>query len=634
MARRNKIEFLITAKDTASPVLRRLVGLVAAAVSAGKVAEYANQWRLLENRIKLVTKSSAELVTVQEELIKLSLRSRTPFEATANLYARVARSSRELGLSQQELLDFTETVSKSIRVSGSTAAEASAGVIQFGQALASSRLSGDELRSVLEQMPRLAQAIAEGMGVGIGQLRELGEAGELTSDKVLDALRKSAPAIAAEFAQLSPLVSEAMGNMDTALISFIGRMDEAMGISVFFAEAIIDVADELVLLDNALLGTLTDSDELSRATQQIAIAMLVAAGTVGVLATSLKDTLAFAFRAVGDAAGATAAQIGAFIRGDLEGVVAIGEDYSARFAAGFSKSFTELGEELQLQAVDLIEKISQIMGTGRIAESSVDLTPSTGAADPVTRKQREAMAKAANQLEKMIATLIDSNAAFKLAESIGLDYADALAIVKINTLGVASGNVELEASALALLDLNRRLTAEAEARIEAEKLAAQQLEDSLKFMQSLAEQAARNIQDAFAEFLFDPFEEGVRGMLLGFVNALREMLSQALAFQILSNIPGLGSFFAARAAGGPVNAGQPVLVGERGPELFIPGASGTVMNNSATKASGGAPTFVTNIDARGADPGLIARLPAIMEQRDRQLMLKMKDFVETGSVLI
>ena len=122
----------------------------------------------------------------------------------------------------------------------------------------------------------------------------------------------------------------------------------------------------------------------------------------------------------------------------------------------------------------------------------------------------------------------------------------------------------------------------------------------------------------------------------GFLDALRRMLANLLAFQILSNIPGIGGFLSQRAAGGPVSAGQPVLVGERGPELFIPGASGSIRNNSAMNADsiGGGSTFITNIDARGADPGLIARLPTIMEQRDKKLMLKMKRFIETGSVTI
>jgi hypothetical protein len=121
------------------------------------------------------------------------------------------------------------------------------------------------------------------------------------------------------------------------------------------------------------------------------------------------------------------------------------------------------------------------------------------------------------------------------------------------------------------------------------------------------------------------------------------MVSEMLAFKILSNIPGLGSFFGSgsakissipgRAGGGDVTAGRPFMVGERGPELFVPNASGRIVPNQQLHGSMN-PQFITHIDAKGADPGLIARLPQIMEQRDKQLMLKMKRFFETGHVLI
>jgi len=157
-----------------------------------------------------------------------------------------------------------------------------------------------------------------------------------------------------------------------------------------------------------------------------------------------------------------------------------------------------------------------------------------------------------------------------------------------------------------------------------------QVDEMTKFMQAASERAAANILDAFADFLFDPFEDGVKGMLKGFIDAIRRMIANMLAFQILSGIPGIGAFFTqGRQAGGPVRAGQPVLVGERGPELFIPDASGRVRSNAALRSDDmGGMQFVTNIDARGADPGLIARLPQIMEQRDRRLMLKVQDQFE------
>jgi len=164
----------------------------------------------------------------------------------------------------------------------------------------------------------------------------------------------------------------------------------------------------------------------------------------------------------------------------------------------------------------------------------------------------------------------------------------------------------------------------------------EELRNQTDFMQNIGKRAAENILDAFADFLFDPFEEGVKGMLKGFVDAVRRMIANALAFQILSKISFLAPFLPSRASGGPVTAGQPVLVGERGPEVFIPGASGNIRSNATvTKGSGaGDPTFITNIDARGADPGLIARLPQIMEQRDRRLMIKMKTFIETGAITL
>lgn len=166
---------------------------------------------------------------------------------------------------------------------------------------------------------------------------------------------------------------------------------------------------------------------------------------------------------------------------------------------------------------------------------------------------------------------------------------------------------------------------------------AKQYQEKMQFMESIAEQAARGIQTAMADFFFDPFEEGLDGMLKKFIDVVRRMIAEWLAFQTL-NFFGIGNFFTGavglgqRASGGHVTAGRPYLVGERGPELFVSGKSGSIMPNNRLGAGG--QQFVTNIDARGADPGLIARLPKIMEQRDRLLMLKMKDYMETGSMVI
>lgn len=136
-------------------------------------------------------------------------------------------------------------------------------------------------------------------------------------------------------------------------------------------------------------------------------------------------------------------------------------------------------------------------------------------------------------------------------------------------------------------------------------------------------QAARNIQDSFARFLFDPFKDGMKGMLSGFVNMLRDMVSQLLARQILlaffgqfaggsGLLGGIAGGLLGKQKGGPANRNTPYMVGERGPELMIPNASGTVIpNHKMGLASQG--TSV-NVTINAEDPGAEGRIRAMVEQ--------------------
>lgn len=707
MARRNRIEFSIEARDRASAALRNtaketnnlagafrnLAAGAATVLSVRQIAEYANTWRLTQNRMRLVTETTEELATVTRALVEVAAESRSSFEATANLYARVARSSRELGLSQQELIDFTETVQKSIRISGSTAAEASAGVIQFGQALASSRLSGDELRSVLEQMPRLAQAIAEGMGVGIGTLRELGEAGELTATAVLDALRRAAPEIAEEFDQLKPLVSEALAVLQSAFMIAIGTVDQASGASEKLAEFILDAAAQVRLLGDALVGELT-TEGLEDITEE---ASLTAGAILGI---------AFALKTLKDGFEVTTGPISTFFtqltsriadvpvpmydgEGTLEAVSIAWED---ALAAALN-NVDEGNEDILANFEEMMVKIRNITGTAFI-RPEVDLEEGGDAIGGLTRKQRDAQARAKKSLEGLFFAASQQSEAARIAAATGKEYADVLTDVKVQALGAASGQEELARQTIFLLELYRDMGEEIEGNkfiqdlqgnlidqaaalnlaeiagldyataleiieIRAAGVASGQMElaenlirvflelrerqddlsDEFKFMENMAQRAAENMQDAFAEFFFDPFDEGLKGMLLAFINVIRTMISQSLAlktakfFNISDFFNAFGAGLGENAAGGP--AAGLTVVGERGPELLNLPRGSTVTSNSASKAMGGLggisdATFITNIDARGADPGLIARLPGIMDQRDRQLLVAVRRFVEDG----
>jgi hypothetical protein len=150
-------------------------------------------------------------------------------------------------------------------------------------------------------------------------------------------------------------------------------------------------------------------------------------------------------------------------------------------------------------------------------------------------------------------------------------------------------------------------------------------------MQEFAKQAAASIQSSFADFLFDPFENGLRGMLAGFLNVIRRMIAEVAASAILNSVFGgyrgkggvLGAFADAltgKAMGGPVSANTPYIVGERGPELFVPGTSGGIVPNNKLGMGGGvtvAPVY--NIDARGATADLQRSLPGILQENNRRI---------------
>jgi tape measure domain-containing protein len=185
-------------------------GISFAGIARGAI-QAADSVTLLQSKLRLVTSGSEELTKVQNQVVNLARQTRTDFSSVGELYARVARSSKQLGVSQSEILSVTKAVTQAIQISGNTATEASAGMIQLAQALASGVLRGDELRSVLEQMPRVAEAIATGLGTTVGQLRKLGEQGKLTSDLVFKALISQADTLNSEFGKLQPTITQSFG---------------------------------------------------------------------------------------------------------------------------------------------------------------------------------------------------------------------------------------------------------------------------------------------------------------------------------------------------------------------------------------------------------------------------------------
>ncbi|WP_231135819.1 phage tail tape measure protein [Proteus vulgaris] len=175
-------------------------------------------------------------------------------DATAQIYQRFADNADRLGLSQQKVAELTETVSKAVAISGASATAAQAALTQFGQALASGQLRGEELNSVMEQTPALAKAIADGMGVSVGELRKKAQDGEMTIEKVIQALERAADSVDKKFATSVTTVSQGFTNLQSAMTKFIGEANQGTGATQLFTTGMATLADNLSLVAKVVEG--------------------------------------------------------------------------------------------------------------------------------------------------------------------------------------------------------------------------------------------------------------------------------------------------------------------------------------------------------------------------------------------
>jgi tape measure domain-containing protein len=205
-----------------------------------------------ENRLRLTATSAANVEKVQQSLFDVARRSRTEFGAVADVYSRTALSARNLGISQQEVLDITESLSKSAILSGANARESNAALVQLSQGLASNRLSGDELRSILEQLPYVADVIAKYMTetgkfgkVGRGELRKLGAEGKITADIIISAFKRFKPEIDAAFGNTQITIEQSFTNLKTSFLQLLDSFDDFYSVSTKIAIGIQFIADNL-----------------------------------------------------------------------------------------------------------------------------------------------------------------------------------------------------------------------------------------------------------------------------------------------------------------------------------------------------------------------------------------------------
>jgi tape measure domain-containing protein len=231
-----------------SGAIRGLAGAFSALAlyeTAKSVVATADSMRLIDSRIKVATSSQQDYLKSAKDLVDVSLRTSTSFEANATLFARINKSMETMGGTAQDTIALTETMAQALRISGASAGETASVVRQLSQALASGLLRGDEFNSIMENGSRLAYALAAGLNVNVGALRKMAEGGELSAGKVIQAIMSQSAAIDAEYKKIPLTVGAALENIRTAYGQYILTVDSGTGATNDLAESLNGLAKNL-----------------------------------------------------------------------------------------------------------------------------------------------------------------------------------------------------------------------------------------------------------------------------------------------------------------------------------------------------------------------------------------------------
>lgn len=258
--------------------LSKVAAALTGYLSASMVASYSEAWTELNNKLSNSVRASESLVDVTQRVFDISQATRSSLDATATLYARLERGTREYNTSAADLAKLTSIINQGFIVSGATAQEAENAIIQLSQGIASGVLRGEEFNSVAEQGSRLMVALADSMGVGIGQLRKMAAEGKLTTDVVVKGLLSQGDAIGKEFAKTTRTMSQAFQEAGNNLTKFLGENTTIKSTISAFSDAVITVSKNL--------------DELSSVLT--VIAAVVGSRYVGALAMATKSKIMMA----------------------------------------------------------------------------------------------------------------------------------------------------------------------------------------------------------------------------------------------------------------------------------------------------------------------------------------------------
>jgi tape measure domain-containing protein len=217
----------------------------------------ADEFSSITARLGNIKDSLHTTNSITQQVAESAMRARGSFSSMAQTVARIGYTAKGL-FSNNELIQFAENVQKGFVITGATADEASNAMLQLSQAMASGRMQGDELNSTLENNSAVSKALADHLGVSIGQLKELGADGEITSEIIKEAILNATDEINRDFEKMPLTFGQAMENIRTqAMTAFAPVLWVVQQIGVGVASAVSGIISVFSKISPVIYGVAT-----------------------------------------------------------------------------------------------------------------------------------------------------------------------------------------------------------------------------------------------------------------------------------------------------------------------------------------------------------------------------------------
>lgn len=283
------------------------LGAAMAALGVGfgakELADIADEYSSMAGRINIAVGETGNFEAAMQGVKDVSLATNSNLSATTQLFTKINDAGKELGMTQEQSLDLTKTITQAIQLGGGAAASNEAAIIQLTQALQSGVLRGDEFNSIMEQAPGISKALAASLGVTTGELRAMAGEGKLSAQTVIQALQEQSAAIESDYEKLPLTIGKALQKIQTQWAILIGEFDQDNGASSKVAEWLSALGDSMGMLDEVLAdvgeGIAWVGDQIDNIDTQTIVAMKQAFEAAY---TTLKDLVSAVGEGFGDLA--------------------------------------------------------------------------------------------------------------------------------------------------------------------------------------------------------------------------------------------------------------------------------------------------------------------------------------------